>query len=72
VTARGPKEFGYRKTTASNVSSGLPSSAALCRALHAVLWAVPDVAFEFGPPELHPESRKLRRVIRAFDNPDAV
>ena len=34
--------------------------------------AVPDVAFEFGPPELHPESRKLRRVIRAFDNPDAV
>ena len=33
---------------------------------------VPDVAFEFGPPELHPESRKLRRVIRAFDNPDAV
>jgi hypothetical protein len=34
--------------------------------------AVPDVAFEFGPPELHPESRNLRRVIRAFDNPDAV
>jgi hypothetical protein len=34
--------------------------------------AVPAVAFEFGPPELHPESRNLRRVIRAFHNPDAV
>jgi hypothetical protein len=25
----------------------------------------PEIAFAFGPPELHPESRKLRRVIQA-------
>ncbi len=31
--------------------------------------AVPDVAFEFGPPQLHPESRKLRRIIRACAPP---
>jgi putative adenylate-forming enzyme len=30
---------------------------------------VPEIAFEFGVPELHPESRKLRRIIRACDSP---
>jgi phenylacetate-coenzyme A ligase PaaK-like adenylate-forming protein len=30
---------------------------------------VPEIAVEFGPPELHPESRKLRRVIRACAAP---
>jgi hypothetical protein len=34
--------------------------------------AVPEIAFEFGPPELHPESRKLRRVIRACDPPPSA
>jgi hypothetical protein len=34
--------------------------------------AVPEIAFEFGPPELHPESRKLRRVIRACEAPSIV
>jgi putative adenylate-forming enzyme len=33
---------------------------------------VPEITVEFGPPELHPESRKLRRIIRACDAPSAV
>jgi phenylacetate-CoA ligase len=32
--------------------------------------AEPHIALEFGPPELHPESRKLRRVIRACAAPE--
>jgi phenylacetate-CoA ligase len=31
--------------------------------------AVPEVVVEFGAPELHPESRKLRRIIRAREAP---
>jgi phenylacetate-CoA ligase len=31
--------------------------------------AAPEIAIEFGPPELHPESRKLRRIIRACAPP---
>jgi phenylacetate-CoA ligase len=31
--------------------------------------AVPEIMVEFGAPELHPESRKLRRVIRAYEAP---
>ncbi|HKI36787.1 MAG TPA: hypothetical protein VKA46_33345 [Gemmataceae bacterium] len=34
--------------------------------------AVPEMAFEIGAPELHPESGKLRRVIRACDPPAIV
>jgi putative adenylate-forming enzyme len=34
--------------------------------------AVPEIAVEFGPPELHPESRKLRRIIRACEAPPGV
>ena len=29
----------------------------------------PTIAVEFGPPELHPVSRKLRRIIRSCDPP---
>ncbi len=32
--------------------------------------AAPQIDFEFGPPELHPVSRKLRRIIRACEPPD--
>jgi phenylacetate-CoA ligase len=31
--------------------------------------AVPEMVFEFGSPELHPESRKLRRIIRRCEPP---
>jgi putative adenylate-forming enzyme len=30
---------------------------------------VPEMAVEFGAPQLHPESRKLRRIIRACEAP---
>jgi putative adenylate-forming enzyme len=32
-------------------------------------FTAPMVAFEFAAPQLHPESRKLRRVIRAWNPP---
>ncbi|MHC4398432.1 MAG: hypothetical protein ACYTG0_01995 [Planctomycetota bacterium] len=31
---------------------------------------VPQIDFEFGPPELHPVSRKLRRIIRCCSEED--
>jgi putative adenylate-forming enzyme len=30
---------------------------------------VPEIAVEFGAPQLHPESRKLRRIIRECESP---
>jgi phenylacetate-CoA ligase len=30
----------------------------------------PQIDFDFGPPELHPVSRKLRRIIRTCDWPE--
>jgi phenylacetate-CoA ligase len=30
---------------------------------------LPHIDIEFGPPELHPESRKLRRIVRTCDPP---
>jgi phenylacetate-coenzyme A ligase PaaK-like adenylate-forming protein len=29
----------------------------------------PDIDLDFGPPRLHPESKKLRRVFRTCDIP---
>jgi putative adenylate-forming enzyme len=51
-----------------------PTAAAAVRGNLARLYAehrcvVPEIAVEFGAPQLHPESRKLRRVIRACEAP---